>query len=306
MARPLHQVPTGSLVEVTNRTVDGRFLLRPSRDVNDIALGILARAGRLYRVGVCAFNFLSNHYHLLLRPADAQALRGFMTYLDTNLSKEIGRLRGCRGLWRRRYHHALVSDEPEAQLGRLRYVLSQGCKEGLVRSPKDWPGASCVEALTAGRTIRGLWFNRTAEHKARKCRKPVGKYEHAEVETLELVPMPCLEALTPQERRARCADLVRDIEAETRARIAETGKAPLGKRRILRQDPFARPAHFEPSPAPRFHAAAWEVRKGLELAYHEFRTAYRQAADDLRAGRRALFPPDCFPPPLPFTARAGP
>jgi REP element-mobilizing transposase RayT len=224
------------LVEVTNRTVDGRFLLRPSREVNDIILGVLARAARLYRVGVCAFNFLSNHYHLLLRPADAQALRGFMTHLNTNLSKEIGRHRGWRGLWRRRYHHAIVSDEPEAQLARLRYVLGQGCKEGLVRSPKDWPGASCVEAITTGRAVRGIWFNRTAEHKARKCRKPVAKYDYAEVETLGLVPLPCWEAMEPEQVRERCRSLVGEIEEETRSGIAESGKAPLGKRRILRQD----------------------------------------------------------------------
>jgi hypothetical protein len=229
-----------------------------------------------------------------------------MTHLNTNLSKEIGRHRGWRGLWRRRYHHAIVSDEPEAQLARLRYVLGQGCKEGLVRSPKDWPGASCVEAITTGRAVRGIWFNRTAEHKARKCRKPVAKYDYAEVETLGLVPLPCWEAMEPEQVRERCRSLVGEIEEETRSGIAESGKAPLGKRRILRQDPYARPARFEPSPAPRFHAATWDVRKGLELAYYEFCLAYRQAAEELRAGRRAIFPLGCFPPALPFTTRAGP
>lgn len=44
MARDLRYVPPGSLVEVTCRTIQGRFLLRPSRELNEIVYGILGRA----------------------------------------------------------------------------------------------------------------------------------------------------------------------------------------------------------------------------------------------------------------------
>ena len=60
-------------------------------------------------------------------------------------------------------------------------------------------------------------------------------------------------------------------------------------------------AGSRPTPAPRFHARRWDVRKGLELAYYAFRVAYRQAAEELRLGKDAVeFPPGCFPPRLPF------
>ena len=59
MARSLRYVPPGSLVEVSCRTLHGRFLLRPCRDLNEIVLGILGRATRRYRVGLCAFAYLS-------------------------------------------------------------------------------------------------------------------------------------------------------------------------------------------------------------------------------------------------------
>ncbi len=63
MGRPVRFLPPECpLVEVTCRTLQGRLLLRPSRQLNAIVLGVLARAARLYAMQVCAFVFLSNHY----------------------------------------------------------------------------------------------------------------------------------------------------------------------------------------------------------------------------------------------------
>jgi len=229
MARPLRYVPPDSLVEVTCRTLHGRFLLRPSRDLNDIVYGLIARAARLYDVGVCSFKVLSNHYHLLLLPQDAERLAAFMGYFNGNLAKEAGRLHCWRErFWGRRYHHSVVSDEPEAQVARLRYVLAQGCKEGLVRRPADWPGASSVEPQLTGKSFRGLWFSRTAEFEARRRGERPGKYEYVSEETLELTALPCWSALSREEIGERTAELVRDIEAETRLRLKQEDKSPMG------------------------------------------------------------------------------
>ena len=102
MGRPLRFIPADCLVEVTCRTLHGRFLLRPSRDLNEIVLGILGRAVNRYLVGVCGFVYLSNHSHLLLRPADAEQLARFMGFVNGNLAKEAGRLHRWRErLWAR-------------------------------------------------------------------------------------------------------------------------------------------------------------------------------------------------------------
>lgn len=78
-----------------------------------------------------------------LHPADAHQLAAFCCYLNTNLSKEAGRLHGWRGpLLQRRYPAIVVSNEVEAQTGRLRYILSHGSKEGLVAELRQWPGAT--------------------------------------------------------------------------------------------------------------------------------------------------------------------
>ena len=91
-----------------------------------------------------------------------------MQHLAANISKEIGRIREWSGtLWHRRYDAIVVSDEPEAQWQRLRYVLSHGAKEGLVESPLDWPGVHAAKPLIHGEPLAGTWFNRSKEWAAR-------------------------------------------------------------------------------------------------------------------------------------------
>jgi REP element-mobilizing transposase RayT len=132
MARPLRYVPPGTTVEVTTRTIQSRFLLRPSPELNDVVLGVLGRALSLYAVELHAFAVMSNHMHLLLTPASGQELAAFMRHVNRNISQEAGRLHDWRGpLWARRYRCIPVVDEA-SQIHRLRYILAQGCKEGLV------------------------------------------------------------------------------------------------------------------------------------------------------------------------------
>src|SRR3954468_1975240 len=92
MARLLRFVPDGgSLVEVTTRTIQSRLLLTPTPQLNRIIISTLARSSHLYGVGVVAFAFLSNHYHLLLRVPDAECLAKFMTHFNSKLAREVVR-----------------------------------------------------------------------------------------------------------------------------------------------------------------------------------------------------------------------
>ena len=118
---------------------------------------------------------------------------------------------------------------------------------------------------------------------------------------LELDPLPCWEHLTPEQRRARVAALVEDIESEIAVRRKRTGAKPLGVAAVLAQHPFQRPKKTKKSPAPAFHAASKAMRRELRDAYALFVAAYRTAAEKLRAGiRDVVFPRGSFPPALPF------
>jgi REP element-mobilizing transposase RayT len=92
MSRKLRFIPEGgAVVETTSRTIQGRLLLRPSPELNDLILGVLGRAQRLYPLEILGYVFASNHYHLLLRVEDARQLSRFMGYFNGNLAREVAR-----------------------------------------------------------------------------------------------------------------------------------------------------------------------------------------------------------------------
>lgn len=263
---------------------------------------MLARAARLYPVEIHAFAFLSNHYHLLLTAPDAERLARFMNYLNSNLAREAGRLvRWREKFWGRRYQAILVSDEDEAQIERLRYVLAHGAKEGLVASPLDWPGAHCARALLDGTPVLGHWVDRTLEHQARLKGKAMEPSDLTSEESLHLTPLPCWAGLEPGQVRRRIELLVREIAAEAARRVAATGLPPLGRDALLRQEPHLEPNRVKKGPAPLVHAASRAARDALRERYRLFVAGFRQAADAMRSGRIEMsFPSGSFPPASPF------
>jgi hypothetical protein len=300
--------PEGSVVEVTVRTLQSQYLLCPSPALNEIVGGVLGRAQARHPVCCHAAVFLSTHFHLLLSVDDAEQLADFMHFVDTNLSKEINRLRKREGtVWGDRYRSIPVSEEEAAQVDRLKYLLSQSVKEGLVAHARDWPGVHCIREILAGEPIRGLWFDRTQEFAARNRGEDFGRLQYATEETFEITPLPCWAHLSSEAYRQRIAELMEEIESEAAAKLAEAGREPLGVEAILRMDSEARPAKSKKSPAPRFHAATKAMRKVLWEAYALFVAAFRDAAERLRAGdRNARFPVGSFPPGLPFVSEDTP
>jgi len=302
MGRRLRYIPPGGcVVEVTNRTIQGRYLLRPSQQLNERLIGILGRAQRLYGVELHAFVVLSNHYHLLLTVKSALQMARFMAYFQGNLAKEAGRLHKWRGpFWHRRYQHVLVSDEEAAQIGRLRYILANSCKEKLVSSPLNWLGVNSTRALLFGEQLQGFWINRTQECFASlKTRKDRSLFR--EPENVRISPLPCWKSLRSRDRRQYARDLVTQIEAETAVRHQTEGTQPLGNERILRLDPHDLPLRSKWSPAPMFHCASKQAQKALREAYRLFLSTFRQAANRLQAGESfVVFPEGAFPPAMPF------
>jgi REP element-mobilizing transposase RayT len=293
MGRKLRYLPDDThLVEITCRVIQRRFLLRPSPLLTAIIIGTLARFQKRYKMRICSLIYLSNHCHLLLRPRSVQQLASFMRDVNSKIAREAGRLHGWREkLWGRRYTDIVTSHEPEAQIARLRYLLEQGCKEGLVASPRHWPGASSIRALMSGEPLEGIWIDRTEQFRAGERGEPNPDVAFTSTHRLELSPLPCWEELTAHQCQATIRSMVREIEDEME------GVEVLGKQAICEQDPHDRPASSPPrTPAPRFHAVAPRVRRALEVAYHLVRIAYHQAVDNYRAGRPGEFPAGCYAP----------
>ena len=293
-------------MEVTCRTIQGRFLLKPSDELREIVIGTLSRAQRLYPVDIHAFVFMSNHYHLLLSVPDAQTLARFMGYVNSKLAREIGRLTGWRDkIWSRRYQAVVVSEEEFAQVGRLRYVLAHGVKEGLVDHPADWPGANTVTALLEGRSLQGLWFDRSREWAARQRRERYHHLRFATKETVELEPLPCWAHYSAERFRSTVSALIAGILADYPPKSEGSRDLEDTLAALLDHHPHERPEKLKKSPAPWFHCATKAARKDLIEAYGWFLAAYQKAAEKLRTGNLSVaFPEGSFPPPLPFVGDA--
>jgi hypothetical protein len=304
MGRKLRYIPDGgALVEVTCRTLQGRLLLRPSPELDDITAGILGRAQRLYPVDIVAFQALSNHCHALLFVKDAKRLAEFAGYLNSNLAREVGRLTGWTGkVWGRRYQAIPISNEEEAQVARLKYVLSHGVKENLVARLREWPGLHCVRQIVDGEPLTGTWFDRTQEHAARRRRgEDPDPLQYTTSETVAFSPLPCWKHLPPEVYRERVGTMARKIEEEAAAARKRTGAEPLGAAKILAQDPWTRPERVKRSPAPLLHAASKAVRQIFYEGFALFVAAYRTAAEKLQRGDPTPgFPRGSFPPAMPF------
>lgn len=308
MGRRLRFIDNDSgVVEVSARTLQGRFLLRPSPEVNEIILGALGRAQSRYGVELYAFVFLSNHFHILMRVDSAEQMAAFVGYVMSKIAKELGRMHGWNEkFWGRRYHSASLEDSAKVEHQRLMYLLRNGCKEGLVSSPLDWPGVSSARLLVEGKDeVSGLWFDRTAEYFARRQGQRPPKPQR---EVVRLSPLPFMAGWSPRARRRFMASAVGEVVDESRRRHREQGTRPLGVLRVLKQPPHERPTSFEPTPAPIFHTSTlrefwrmWSIREARVAAY-------RLAAVAMRLGRTDVwFPSGCFPPAPPFVrARAAP
>ena len=291
-----------ALVEVVNRTIRGLHLIKPGPVFNAHVVGVLAKYSEKHSVSIYSGAFASNHWHLLISSPSVKAQANFLRDVTRKISIESGELYDWRDtIFPRRYRATEVSDEPEAQIGRLTYHLQHGCKENIVDSPLDWPGVAFSEALVGGEPLRGIFVDRTAYRHARRRGQDVSLDDFTENLELTLEPLPCWAHLDSATQRSRVLDILRAIEAETAERHAVDNTRSLGADAVLNGDPLMGPETFESRPKPLFHAYSKKVRNELREALMFIVASYREAAERLAAGELAvIFPENTFPPGGPF------
>ncbi|NJO55950.1 MAG: hypothetical protein HC834_05845 [Rhodospirillales bacterium] len=308
MSRKLRFLPKpNSLVEATIRTEGCHFYLKPTPAVRDVVLGVIGKAQEKYGMVIHAVVAMSDHMHYLLSPKDTQQQALFFAFVNANIAKELKRLFKLEGshFWDRPFRAIVVSEEPAAQIRRLRYNLQHGVKEDLVERPSQWPGVHSAKALLGEEELIGTWFDRTAYYWACHRRKPdepaVDEDAFKTRYKVELSPLPCLADLTDDQRHQVVREMLDDIEELARADRKKRGVQVLGVAKILSQPVDARPKNPKKSPAPSFHTASKEAFKQLIGAFREFCYAFREAAEKLKSGNWAVsFPPGSFPPGLPY------
>jgi len=281
MAYPLRMFEPHAIEFLTARCIQARLLLRPSDETNEVLGGVVARAARLMGVKVFAYGFASNHLHLLVC-APRGNLPSFMQFVLANVARKVGWLVRWRGpFWERRYSAAPVLDE-EALHDRLRYILSHGVKEGLVRKCRDWPGLSCLRMLVRGSRQTFRWFGWSKRWRSRNDRAMQDRFHErwTERETLELTVLPHWVNI-PRKRRARLVlELVRAVEQQAEA----LHERVLGRTSVLAQNPHHRPTHPKRSPRPYCHATRATDRVAFIERYRGYVTSFRAASARWRGG----------------------
>lgn len=319
------------LYEVLLSTNQDRFFFVPTRWLNLLIIGVLAYAQRKTKLGVCYVVFLSNHAHLLIRSKSAQQIADFFCLTNSQIAKEVQRLLDWSdGIFTKRYNLIAVTDEPEAQEARLKYLLSQGVKEGLCPRPTAWPGVQSASALLSGSMrLVGTWVNRsklyeleylyrrTAALKAanrqrnkglpanqqspfrgkQRCR-PRTKDVSERLE-LQLSPLPCWDHLSTEQVTAKVRGMVSEIEVEHADqvdRLPKDWRRRVTDRTLRTRRPDRR---RKASVRPKVHAASKEAWVLWIKNWEAWIDVFERASRRLRGGtRKALgeFPPGAFIP----------
>ena len=188
----------GDALLVTSRTEEGLPLV-PSHNLNFIIWGILAKARSMYRVKICHFLFMSNHFHMILVVDTPEDISSFVGYVKGEIAHAINKLLGRRQktIWQSGYDSPILL-EPEDVERYIDYIYLNPVKAGLVHSIEEFPGVSSWQMFSSGCYKRNhkklnrtdLWMLPAASLGVNEQKRIVSAYEKLESPKYELVIEP--------------------------------------------------------------------------------------------------------------------
>jgi len=231
-ARPIYP---GAVLFTTRRTHKRQLLLRPSDEVNEAILYILAVLTRRHGVLLHAACAMSNHKHDVATDPLGRAVE-----LDRDCHSLIARVVNAlhgdfESLWSREPTCRVTCVEPDDVLDKIAYTMANPVEASLVAHGKSWPGVRLAWPMRP-RTIKRPDFFRTEE---------VGG-EWPEQATLELHRPPGFDHLTDDELAALLRQRIEAREQAARNTASAAGRHFLGRRAVLAQSRRAYPTSTEP------------------------------------------------------------
>ena len=148
MSRPLRQCPGGIVYHVLNRAVAKIDLFRSAKD-HEAFQKTLREANARIPMEVFSYCVMSNHWHLVVRPAKDGDLSAFMQWLTLT---HVQRWRaahntvGFGSLYQGRFK-AFAIEEDRHLINVLRYVERNPLRAGMVQQAEDWQWSSLYTRL---------------------------------------------------------------------------------------------------------------------------------------------------------------
>jgi hypothetical protein len=299
MAHRIRWYLPSMMLEVTIKTLEGRFWLRPDPQCRAIVLGVFGKALRHYpSVRLHGLETPSNHLHYLVSAGAPEELPLFLDFVHANIARQINQLRERSGVFWSRRGMVIAVVDGDAQIARLRYLLAQGPKAGLVASPKDWEGASATPALLGDMTLPATYTSLDVRRRNAKLARPRPEAALGESVPIKFAPLPVWEKRSTKALRAAHEQLVAGIEEQ----YASTNHR--GATWVRSQSPDDRPTDVERTAAPPCHASSAATATSYRNAYRAFRDHYRRAAINVAKKRAPAKRAVCSAFPLGAIARA--
>jgi putative transposase len=265
---------------VTRRCTQRQFLLRPDPETNNAFIYALIDAAQRAQIEVLLPCAMSNHYHAVIFDRYGRYPE-FVEHFHKMFARSQNALRGrWENFWSSEQVCVVRLVDREDVMDKLVYTATNPVKDGLVDKVHHWPGVNGLGALLAGRPLRA---NRPWHFYRKDGMMP---------EAVELpLTIPC--ELGPEaEVLAELRQRVGAMEAAIAADRQRTGARVYGRRAVLRQAWWARPAsceqrrNFRPRVAARSKWARIEALRRNQ----DFVEDYVAARKAWRAGAVVTFP----------------
>ena len=254
-----------------------------------------------FNIDVHEFCFLSNHFHIVMTPREAN-LPAFMQKFNSLLSRALNALRGSRGSNIEDHYNITIEVDEEAILRQCAYTLANPCAAHLVSRISQWKGPNSY-ALEYGQEIIverprfGIWQPIPKEPPRKRSRRKHpwdaqrrsfrGRWVLPEKAPFRLVRPPArLGQLNDAQLREEIRQAARVREADADDARKAKGRRALGMRRVLKQRwsdmPNSRQDMF--GPEPKVAASSHWARKEAAQRSRNFQKAYRYAWKEWVAG----------------------
>ena len=287
--RPIRNTDPSLFRLISTRTCEARLWMIPTRKIEKMIGGIIARYQEAFDIEIYAYCFLTNHYHLLIR-----APRGNADEFIENVNREIARrmnfkLKRSGKFWSRRYDDLTVGDNDEDRLRAFLYVNTNPTKHGVARDSRKWLGLNSYNHSLNERDRTFTFYHYSAEDDAPKSTK----------HCLKLSPLPQLKDRTQEERRLFLEEKLRE-HGDTLIKEGEAeGKGFSTEEQILSQEPGEKPKNVSKSNRPHCYTGDVETWIATKKAERKRRYEYKEASFEYRLGnKRVNFPEFSFLPPL--------
>jgi len=280
MAHPRRIIP-GETYLITRRCYQRTFRLRPSAQTTRIFTYCLALAMQKTGVVLHAACVMSNHHHLVVTDPSG-LLPDFLRELHRLTAKAMNASQGeSENLWAAEPCNVvrLVTDEDVEQ--KIAYVIANPVTSGLVKHPDQWPGFVA-------------WGERSinVQRPAHYFREDGSCPDVLRLELRKPVPR-SIPSQGQGDWRERVGRAIAEAVANAHHAMKQQGRAFLGRAAVLASSFIRRAQSGEEKHGivPTFAARRRSVRERLIRTERQFRSRYRSALEQWRAGvRDIVFP----------------